>query len=171
MIEWVLWVFLWWFAVDLRWIAVVGLHLQWFFIFSFFHFTLPKHWKIFFRLFSKMQSNTGKTIIFPEIIYIYKYFTVENVLRNLITTIAINDLIYLLASLHFLSLALSLSLTHARSRRLGLQACKSRTRADLVLQVEDNGRIKSKTDIREEGDDWRRGTLKRKQMRQRLFYL
>ena len=23
-----LWVFLWWFAVDLRWIAVVGLHLQ-----------------------------------------------------------------------------------------------------------------------------------------------
>uniref|UniRef100_A0A2N9HD44 Uncharacterized protein n=1 Tax=Fagus sylvatica TaxID=28930 RepID=A0A2N9HD44_FAGSY len=50
---------------------------------------------------------------------------------------------------------------------LALQACKSRTRADLVLQVEDNGRIKSKTDIREEGDDWRRGTLKRKQMRQR----
>ncbi len=88
----------------------------------------------------------------------------------LITTTAINDL-NILASLQYLSLALSLSLSHTRSRRVGLQACKSRTRADLVLQVEDNGRIKSKTDIREEGDDWRRGTLKRKQMRQRLFYL
>ena len=29
-----------------------------------------------------MQTNTKKTIIFFKIIYIYKYFTVKNILRQ-----------------------------------------------------------------------------------------
>ena len=63
---------LWWLVCTLEWVSE----------FSFFILRCSKHCKIFFRLFSKMQSNTGKTIIFSEIIYIYKYFTVENVLRR-----------------------------------------------------------------------------------------
>ena len=63
---------LWWWVCTLQWVSE----------FSFFILRCSKHCKIFFRLFSKMQSNIGKTIIFPEIIYIYKYFTVKNVLRR-----------------------------------------------------------------------------------------
>ena len=57
-----LWVVLWWFVVDLRWFAVVGLR----FLIFFFILILrcSKHCKIFFRLFSKMQTNTKKTNIF-----------------------------------------------------------------------------------------------------------
>ena len=77
----------WWFAVDYRWIAVVGLHFAvdfWIFFSFLFFFILrcSKHSKIFFRLFSGMQPNTGKKIIFPEIIYICKHFTVKNNLQQ-----------------------------------------------------------------------------------------
>ena len=66
-----LWVFLWWFAVDLRWIAVVGLHLQWFLIFSFFHFTLPQTLENIFQ--TIFQNAIKHRKIFPEIIYICKH--------------------------------------------------------------------------------------------------
>ena len=77
-----LWVFLRWFAVDLRWIAVVGLHLQWFLIFSFFHFTLPQTLENIFQTIFQNAIKHRKKIIFPEIIYICKHFTVENILRR-----------------------------------------------------------------------------------------
>jgi hypothetical protein len=49
------------------------------FFFFFFFFLLQTHnVKYLLDYFPIMQTNTGKTIIFPEIIYIYKYFTVEN---------------------------------------------------------------------------------------------
>ena len=56
-----LWVVLWWFVVDLQWFVVVcggGIAVSDFFFF------FSKHCKIFFRLFSKMQTNTKKTNIF-----------------------------------------------------------------------------------------------------------
>ncbi len=97
----VLLIWLWWFAVGLRWVWLSGFccdgrfvgffygGLRWwvciccgFWFFLFFILRCLKHWKIFFRLFSKMQSNTGKKIIFPKIIYICKHFTVDNILRQ-----------------------------------------------------------------------------------------
>jgi hypothetical protein len=72
-----LWVFLRWFAVDLWWIAVVGLQ-HWvsdFFFFFLFILRCSKHCKTFFRLFSKMQPNTGKKK------FSLKSFTFANILR------------------------------------------------------------------------------------------
>ena len=65
-----------WWVCTLQWVSE--------FSFLFFSFILlcSKHSKIFFRPFSKMQSNTGKTIIFPEFICICKHFMVENILRR-----------------------------------------------------------------------------------------
>jgi hypothetical protein len=74
-----LWVFLWWFAVvvcgGLRWWVCT---LQWvsdFFFFFFFILRCFKHCKIFFRLFSGMQPNTGKKL------FSLKSFTFANILR------------------------------------------------------------------------------------------
>ena len=53
-----------------------------FFIYLFFFLRCSKHCKILFRLFFGMQPNTGKKIIFPEIIYICKHFMVENDLQR-----------------------------------------------------------------------------------------
>jgi hypothetical protein len=53
-----------------------------FYFFFFFILHCSKHCKIFFRLFSRMQPNTGKKIIFPKIIYICKHFTVKNNLQR-----------------------------------------------------------------------------------------
>ena len=60
-----------------------GFRWFWVLVFSLFCFTLLQTHNVeyFSEHFPKMQTNTGKTIIFPEIIYIYKHFTVENVLR------------------------------------------------------------------------------------------
>jgi hypothetical protein len=71
---------LWWISGGLWWIAgfavMVGLWvvyggLWWiavsggfFFFFFFFILRCSKHCKIFFRLFSKMQTNTEKTNVF-----------------------------------------------------------------------------------------------------------
>ena len=73
-----------WLSVDCGGgFALCNGFLKFFFLFSFFFILrCSKHCKIFFRLFSKMQSNIGKTIIFPEIICIFKHFTVENILRR-----------------------------------------------------------------------------------------
>ena len=64
-----------WWICTLQWVSE---------IFFFFILHSSRHCKIFFKLFSKMQSNTRKTIIFPKIICICicKYFTVENILRR-----------------------------------------------------------------------------------------
>jgi hypothetical protein len=81
---------LWWVA---GWVWVVGTW-QWWFLFGGFRWVLgvgfffvlfyvaPNNVEYFSEHFPRMQTNTGKTIIFPEIIYIYKHFTVENVLRR-----------------------------------------------------------------------------------------
>ena len=60
-----------------------GFRWFWVLVFSLFCFTLLQTHNVeyFSEHFPRMQTNTGKTIIFPEIIYIYKHFTVENVLR------------------------------------------------------------------------------------------
>ena len=79
LIEWIL---LWWwvcgfFYSGLRWIYgglrwwVCICNSFWFFLF--FILRCPKHWKIFFRLFSKMQSNTGKKL------FSLKWFTFANI--------------------------------------------------------------------------------------------
>jgi hypothetical protein len=81
---------LWWVA---GWVWVVGTW-QWWFLFGGFRWVLgvgfffvlfyvaPNNVEYFSEHFPRMQINTGKTIIFPEIIYIYKHFTVENVLHR-----------------------------------------------------------------------------------------
>jgi hypothetical protein len=60
-------------------IALCSGFLNFFFLFI---LRSSKHCKIFFRLFSKMQPNIGKKIIFLEIIYICKHFTVKNNLQR-----------------------------------------------------------------------------------------
>ncbi len=52
--------------------------------FLFFCFTLLQTHNVKYLLnhFPRMQTNTGKTIIFSEIIYICKHFTVENNLHR-----------------------------------------------------------------------------------------
>ena len=47
-----------------------------------FYVTLNTQCKIFVGSFSKVQTNTEKTIIFPKIIFIYKHFTLENNLHQ-----------------------------------------------------------------------------------------
>ena len=44
--------------------------------------SFTQHCKIFFKAFSRMQPNTEKKIIFPEIIFIRKHFTMENILQR-----------------------------------------------------------------------------------------
>jgi hypothetical protein len=53
-------------------------------VFFFFFLTLLQTHNIKYLLdhFPRMQTNTGKTIIFPKIIYIYKHFTVKNNLHR-----------------------------------------------------------------------------------------
>ena len=58
-----------------RWVLGVGFFFVLFYV-------APNNVEYFSEHFPRMQTNTGKTIIFPEIIYIYKHFTVENVLRR-----------------------------------------------------------------------------------------
>jgi hypothetical protein len=82
---------LWWVA---GWVWVVGTWQWWFLfggfqwfwvcVFSLFCFTLLQTHNVeyFSEHFPRMQTNIEKTIIFPEIIYIYKHFTVKNVLRR-----------------------------------------------------------------------------------------
>ena len=73
-----LWVF---FMVDCSGGYALAVTLLFLIFFFFFILRCSKHCKIFSDYFSEMQTNTRKTIIFLEIIYIYKHFTVENVLR------------------------------------------------------------------------------------------
>ena len=71
-----LWVFLWWFAVDcIGGFALCSGFLIIFFIFYFFILCCFKHCKIFFRLFSGMQQNTGKKL------FSLKSFTFVNILQ------------------------------------------------------------------------------------------
>ena len=59
-----LWVFLWWFVVDCSGgFALYNGFLNFFFFF--FILRCSKHRKIFFKLFSGMQPNTGKKNYFP----------------------------------------------------------------------------------------------------------
>jgi hypothetical protein len=69
------------------WLAVVvpifgGFQWFWVWFFLLFCFTLLQTHNVeyFPKHFPRMQTNTRKTIIFPKIIYIYKYFTVKNIL-------------------------------------------------------------------------------------------
>ena len=71
------------------WLAVVVSifgRFRWFWVRVFFvllfYVALNTQCKIFVGSFSKVQTNIGKTIIFPEIIFIYKHFTVENNLHR-----------------------------------------------------------------------------------------
>ncbi len=60
-----LWVFLRWFAVDLRWIAVVGLHLQWFLLFFFFSFYVPPNTGKYFSDYFPKCNQTQENNYFP----------------------------------------------------------------------------------------------------------
>ena len=78
---------LWWwvcgfFYGGLRWIYGGFALAVGFWFFFFFILCCSKHCKMFFRLFSGMQPNTGKKIIFLEIIYICKHFMVKNDLQR-----------------------------------------------------------------------------------------
>ena len=71
-----LWVFLRWFAVDLRWIAVMGLHLQWFLFFFFFSFYVaPNIVKYFRDHFLKCKQTLKKQS------FSLKLFSFTNILR------------------------------------------------------------------------------------------
>ena len=71
-----LWVFLRWFVVDLRWIAVVGLHLQWFLLFFFFSFYVaPNIVKYFRDHFLKCKQTLKKQS------FSLKLFSFTNILR------------------------------------------------------------------------------------------
>ena len=71
-----LWVFLRWFAVDLRWIAVVDLHLQWFLLFLFFLFYVAPNIVTYFRdYFPKCKQTLKKQSFF------LKSFSFTNILR------------------------------------------------------------------------------------------
>ena len=71
-----LWVFLRWFAVDLRWIAVVGFHLQWFLLFFFFSFyVIPNIVKYFWDYFPKCKQTLKKQS------FSLKSFSFTNILR------------------------------------------------------------------------------------------
>ena len=89
---WVLGHFRWGFGS--RWVAgwltvVVSIfgRFRWFWVWVFFFvfcFMLLQTHNVKYLLdyFPRMKTNTGKTIIFPEIIYIYKHFTVKNNLHR-----------------------------------------------------------------------------------------
>ena len=78
-----LWVFLQWFTVDLWWIAVVGLYLQWFLLFFFFSFYVAPNIVKYFRDYFpkckqtlKKQSFSLKSFLFTNIL-LWRMFYVE----------------------------------------------------------------------------------------------
>jgi hypothetical protein len=106
------------------------LHLQWFLIFSFFHFTLPQTLENIFQTIFQNAIKHRKKIIFPEIIYICKYFTVENNLRRNKRSLSI--LQFLCQSLSSLSLSISISFYHPVALSSNKETKTSRVFAQLL---------------------------------------